>query len=367
LVTDSGGNPVSGVVVTFAAPPQTVASATFAGGTNTATTNASGLATSVVVSANGHAGGPYSVTASAPGATTSANFSLTNTDTPATVTNVTSTNANASYGVGASIAITISFNKAVNVTGTPQLSLNSGGTAGYSGGTGTSTLTFTYNVLSGQNSAHLDYTGTGALTLNSGTINGSSGTAANLALPAPGTAGSLGFNKSIVIDTTAPTVVSYSVLFGNQSYNVIGSSRTRLPWQITGISVVFSKPITSGDMNSLTGVAVTGFSGLGTTTLNWGFSAVVDANLATVLQGSGADALKDAAGNALGGGNGFSQALKVLWGDFNDDGFVSSTDTVQVNAARSQPYNIFADMNGDLVIDINDVNIVRSRLGTTLP
>src|SRR6202030_3698018 len=46
-VKDSGNNPVSGVTVTFTAPAQTGASGTFAGGANTATTNASGVATSV--------------------------------------------------------------------------------------------------------------------------------------------------------------------------------------------------------------------------------------------------------------------------------------------------------------------------------
>jgi len=73
-----GGAGVSGVVVTFT-PPATGASGTFAGGANTATTNASGVATSAVFSANGTVGGPYTVTATATGIATPANFSLTNT------------------------------------------------------------------------------------------------------------------------------------------------------------------------------------------------------------------------------------------------------------------------------------------------
>ena len=78
LVNDSGGNPVSGALVTFTAPAQTGASATFAGGINTATTNSLGLATSAAVSANSHAGG-YNVVASTPGAT-SANFRINQPD-----------------------------------------------------------------------------------------------------------------------------------------------------------------------------------------------------------------------------------------------------------------------------------------------
>ena len=48
-----------------------------------------------------------------------------------------------------------------------------------------------------------------------------------------------------VTQPAGPTVVSYSVIFGSQSYNLIGTTRNRLPWQITGIRAVFSEPITS--------------------------------------------------------------------------------------------------------------------------
>src|SRR5207245_1810362 len=76
-VKDASNNPVSGVTVTFTAPASG-ASGTFAGGVNTATTNAQGIATAPVFTANSVAGGPYTVTASAAGVTTPANFSLTN-------------------------------------------------------------------------------------------------------------------------------------------------------------------------------------------------------------------------------------------------------------------------------------------------
>ena len=90
--------------------------------------------------------------------------------TAPTVTAVTSTTANGTYGVGSVITITVGWSEPVVVTGTPQLALNSGGTASYSSGSGTSTLTFTYTVAAGQNSSKLDYTSTSALTLNGGTI-----------------------------------------------------------------------------------------------------------------------------------------------------------------------------------------------------
>jgi len=216
------------------------------------------------------------------------------------VTNVSSTAANGSYGTGAIITVTVTFSKAANVTGTPLLALNSGGTAVYTSGSGTSTLSFSYVVGAGQNSPALDATSTAALTLNGGTIQDSTSTAANLTLPAPGAAGSLSANKSIVIDTTAPAVVSYSVDFGAEAYNLAGALRTtHLPWSVTGITVTFSKPIATATIASLSGISATSLSGTGTATLTWTFSPINNATLSTSLAGSGANAIKDAAGNGF--------------------------------------------------------------------
>jgi hypothetical protein len=162
-------------------------------------------------------------------------------------------------------------------------------------------------------------------------------------------------------------VTAYKVLFGTQSYTLAGTPRNRLPWQITGIHVVFSRPIMSGNVNSLSGVTATGLAGLGTDTLTWTISPLTLGAFTTALAGSGANALRDALGNPLGGGSGFSQNFKVLPGDFTDDGAVSSADLVGVNNATVAPYNIFADINGDGVVNTSDVQIVRSRIGTSLP
>jgi subtilisin-like proprotein convertase family protein len=290
-----------------------------------------------------------------------------------TVTNVSSTTPNGTYGTGATIAITVTFSGNVTVTGTPQLALNSGGTANYSSGSGGNTLTFTYLVGAGQNSPHLDYTSTTALTLNGGSIVDSVSNPASLTLPSPGAAGSLSANTNIAIDTSNPAVVSYSVVFGtnNLTYNLTANSltRKRLPWQITEIQVVFSKPISSADVNSLTGgVTTTGFSGLGTNTLTWTITPIAVEAVSTMLAGTGPDAIKDVNGNPLAGGNGFTQNFKVLWGDYNDDGVVNTLDVTGVGAVRlSGLYNILADLNGDGVVDVNDVTIARTRIGTVLP
>ena len=91
-----------------------------------------------------------------------------------TVTGVSTTQATGTYGAGTAIPITVTFSGPVTVTGTPQLMLNagSGALANYTGGSGTSALTFTYTVAAEQNSSDLDYTSTTALALNGGSIQG---------------------------------------------------------------------------------------------------------------------------------------------------------------------------------------------------
>lgn len=163
-----------------------------------------------------------------------------------------------------------------------------------------------------------------------------------------------------------PAVTRFKVLYGSESYNVIGSTRTRLPWEITGIQVTFSEAITHGNAGSLAGLVATSFTGLGTNTLTWKFNAIAQGSFTTFLEGSGPNALTDAAGHGVGNGEGFTQALKILWGDFNGDGIVNSKDLTSVTAvSRTTTFNVYADMNGDGVVNAADVAIVQSRQGAT--
>ncbi len=66
--------------------------------------------------------------------------------------------------------------------GTPTLTLNDGGTATYTSGSGTNALTFSYTVAAGQNTADLAAT---AVNLNAATITDGAGNAANLSLAVP--------------------------------------------------------------------------------------------------------------------------------------------------------------------------------------
>ena len=64
------------------------------------------------------------------------------------------------------MTLTLNLSEAVTVAGgTPTLTLNDGGTATYTGGSGTNALTFSYTVAAGQNTAALAAT---AVNLNSG-------------------------------------------------------------------------------------------------------------------------------------------------------------------------------------------------------
>ncbi|MFH1361804.1 MAG: Ig-like domain-containing protein, partial [bacterium] len=127
------------------------------------------------------------------------------------VTNVTSTKDDGSYAAGTLIPITVTFNESVTVVtsgGTPYIELETGDTdrqASYASGSPGTTLTFNYTVQAGDTSSDLDYTGTGALSVNGGTIKDGVANNANTAFVAPGQANSLGANKAIVIDTTAPS------------------------------------------------------------------------------------------------------------------------------------------------------------------
>ncbi|MHC5054322.1 MAG: Ig-like domain-containing protein [Planctomycetota bacterium] len=126
------------------------------------------------------------------------------------VSDVTSTKPNGTYGIGTSIDVTVTFDEVVYVTGTPQITLETGAAdavLNWSSGDGTDTQTFAYVVAAGHTSSDLDYIVTNPLVLNGGTILDAAGNAADLTtIAAPGAAGSLGANKAIVIETVRPTV-----------------------------------------------------------------------------------------------------------------------------------------------------------------
>jgi hypothetical protein len=112
----------------------------------------------------------------------------------------------------ANIMFDIVFSENVEVLGSPRLILETGdrdAQATYVAGSGSSVLTFAYEILNGDVNSDLDYEGTDALVLAGGLINTqSSGLAADLTLPLPGSSGSVSFDRDLDIqDNVQPVIV----------------------------------------------------------------------------------------------------------------------------------------------------------------
>ena len=111
---------------------------------------------------------------------------------------------NNTLNAGDVVTVTATFSEAVTVVtsgGTPYLNLNIGGTtvqAAYASGSGTTALTFTYTVLSGQTDANGISIDLNSLNLNSGTIKDAAGNSATITNTA------VTDNASYMVDTTKP-------------------------------------------------------------------------------------------------------------------------------------------------------------------
>ena len=223
--------------------------------------------------------------------------------TPPVVSNVTSPTVDGSYNATGVINIQVVFDGIVFVTGTPQLTLETGATdavVNYASGSGTNTLVFTYTVAGGHTSSDLDYAGTGALTLNSGFIRDLAGNDATLTLVAPGTAGSLGTNKAIVIDTTPPVVSNVTSPTVDGSYNATGVINIQVVFD--GIVFVTGTPQLTLETGA-TDAVVNYASGSGTNTLVFTYT-VAGGHTSSDLDYAGTGALtlnsgfiRDLAGN----------------------------------------------------------------------
>ncbi|KOF02518.1 hypothetical protein OB69_12165, partial [Roseivirga seohaensis subsp. aquiponti] len=236
-------------------------------------------------------------------ASQSDNTATLNDITAPTVTSVSSSKTNGTYSAGEVILVTVTFSEAVTVTGTPQITLETGTTdrtVNYSSGSGTNTLTFNYTVQSGDVSADLDYVATNSLALNGGTIKDGAGNNATLTLATPGAANSLGANKALVIDAVAPTVTSVSSSKTNGSYSA---------GEVILVTVTFSESVTVSGFPQIeletgtTDRTANYFSGSGGSTLTFNYivqAGDVSSDLDYVATNSLAlngGTIKDAAGN----------------------------------------------------------------------
>ncbi|WP_233081720.1 Ig-like domain-containing protein [Rheinheimera soli] len=284
-------------------------------------------------------------------------------DTGPAVTNISSSTNNGSYKADAVISIQITFNESVLVTGTPTLLLETGDvdrTATYSGGSPGATLSFSYTVQAGDNSLDLDYVSSASLSPNGGTLKDAATNDAVLTLPAPGSAGSLGANKTIVIDTLAPAAPSVPDLTAGSDS---GNSQTD---NITNVTT----PTFTGTAEANSTVEVfAGATSLGTVAANgsgawsWtvaGGSALADGNYSITATAT------DAAGNPSAASSGLSVTIdtaapaKPAVPDLADASDTGSSNSDNLTNATSLMFNGTAE-DGSTVSLSSSVN---NALGT---
>jgi N-terminal glycosyl-hydrolase-114-associated domain/Kelch motif/Galactose oxidase, central domain len=256
-VENSSGVGVSGVTVTFAAPTSGQ-SGSFAGGVNTATTNASGVATSAAFTANSTAGS-YTVTASVSGVSKAASFALTNqAGSPASITATGGTPQSAQVGTAfasrLSATVTDSDGNAVNGVTVTFTAPTSGASGSFAGGVNTATTNasgvatsaaFTANATTGS------YTVTASV---SGVSAAASFALTNQASTSP---------ASITATSGTPQSATVGAAFASPLVaTVLNSSGTG----VSGVTVTFTAP-SSGASGSFAGgvnTATTNASGVAT-------------------------------------------------------------------------------------------------------
>ena len=125
------------------------------------------------------------------------------------------------------MTLTVNFSAPVTVNtagGSPTLALNDSGTAAYVGGSGTSALTFSYTVASGQNTSDLVVS---SLNPNGATIQDAAANNANLSA-------ATNYNPAGVlqVDTTPPTIAINTIA----SNNIINAAKASAGFTISGTS-----------------------------------------------------------------------------------------------------------------------------------
>ena len=179
--------------------------------------------------------------------------------TSPTVTAEAITPVNGNLQAGQVVTVTLTLSKTVFVTGTPTLSLNNGGVASYSAGSGTNTLTFQYTVAAGQSTAALAVIGVN-LTGPPGTtsVTDSAGNAADLLVAA------------------VPIVTS--VVASPASADLDAGKVVTLTVNMSGLAVVVGTPL----LNLNDGGTATYVSGSSTGALTFSYTVLAGQNTAAL-------------------------------------------------------------------------------------
>jgi hypothetical protein len=255
-VKDAYGNPVGGATVTFTAPASG-ASGTFAGGVNTATTNAQGVATAPVFTANTVAGA-YTVTAAVGAHTTSPGFALTNqAGAPAAIAATSGTpqtaTVNTAFATNLAATVTDGFGNPVSAATVTFNAPASGASGTFAGGVNTATTSAlgvaTAAVFTANTTA-----GTYTVTATAGTVTTSPGFAlTNQAGAAASIAATGGTPQTATINTAFTHRLAATVKdsFGNP---------------VAGVTVTFNAPTSGASGTFAGGVNTARTSALGVAT-----------------------------------------------------------------------------------------------------
>jgi hypothetical protein len=137
---------------------------------------------------------------------------ISDTSSP-TVTNVDApTIGGGTYGVDTVIPIVVTFDEPVDVMGDLFLRMRISDAdrwINYTSGTGTDKLTFEYTVEAGDYTDRLDYSATDSLATGEGSVKDLAGNDAILTLASPGYPQSLGYNRTIIIDTINTQITGF--------------------------------------------------------------------------------------------------------------------------------------------------------------
>jgi len=160
------------------------------------------------------------------------------------------------------VDIQVRFNEAIQVGGTPTLSLNTSPArvATFIRSTG-DVATFRYVPAVGDAAGRLDYTSTSALALNGGWIHDLAGNVAALSLATPGTGGSLSGAGVVAIDAAIKAIAG-NLTTSVDTAPLVARSKTSIPITfnapVTGVTLASVRLFFEGRSVSLTGATITG-------------------------------------------------------------------------------------------------------------
>jgi hypothetical protein len=204
------------------------------------------------------------------------------------------TNGNGRVNIGKVVTFTVTMNEAVIVTGgTPTLLLNDGGLAIYSGGSGTSTHTFSHTIAAGQATSDLAIS---SFNLNGATLRDPVGSNADLSAAA-------NYNPVglLQVDGVAPSINSISAVADGAGLHVGAEHLVTITMVTSEVVIVTGTPSLQLNDNQVASYT----SGSGTSALTFTYAVQPGDNVAaltvTGLNLALGAAVQDLAGNGLSG------------------------------------------------------------------